>query len=213
MSHLGMPKNLVVLTADKNAQFAIRGVVSRHQSLGIRQLVQDSVEYITHAEKDPGVFRTAKHLLSPFLRTHAHALAIMDWEGSGCGPLTAEQVEEQIVADLRIAGWTDRAAALVIDPELDIWVWTDSPHVEAEIGWVDQSSNLRAWLAQKGFLLSAEGKPLRPKEALEAALRHVHMPRSSALYKSLAEKVSLVRCTDRAFLKLKTTLQSWFPSR
>jgi len=211
MSHLALPKSLIVLTADKNAQFAIRGILSRQQSLGIRRLVQDAVEYITHPEKDPGVLRTARLLLSPFLRTHAHALAIMDREGSGCGTSPAEQVEEQIAADLRVAGWTDRVAALVIDPELDVWVWADSPHVEAEIGWADQSTNLRAWLVQKGFLFSAEGKPLRPKEALEAALRHVRMPRSSALYRSLAEKVSLARCTDRAFLKLKMILQSWFP--
>jgi hypothetical protein len=211
MSHLAFPRNLVVLTADKNAQFAIRGILSRNRSLGFRLLPQSSIEYVTHPEKDPGVLRTAKLLLSPFLRTHPHALAIMDREGSGCGTSTAEQMEQQIEADLLAAGWADRAAALVINPELDIWVWADSPHVEAEIGWADQSTNVRAWLVQKGFLFSAEGKPLRPKEALEAALRHVHMPRSSALYKSLAEKVSLVRCIDRAFLKLKTTLQSWFP--
>ena len=211
MNPLAFPGNLVVLTADKNAQFAIKGILSRDRSLGICRLGPNSVEYITHPEKDPGVFRTAKLLLSPFLRTHLHALAIMDREGSGCGTSTAEQMEQQIETDLLAAGWANRAAALVIDPELDIWVWADSPHVEAEIGWVDQSTNLRTWLVQKGFNLSAEGKPIRPKEALEAALRHVHMPRSSALYRSLAEKVSLVRCIDRAFMKLKTTLQSWFP--
>ena len=213
MSHLALPKGLVVLTADKNAQFAIRGILSRHRSLGFRPLAQNSIDYVTHPEKDPGVLRTAKHLLSPFLRTHAHALAIMDREGSGCGTSTAEQMEEQVAADLRAAGWADRAAALVIDPELEVWVWADSPHVAAELGWVDQSTDLRAWLVQKGFLFSAEEKPLRPKEALEAALRQAHMPRSSALYKALAEKVSLVRCMDRAFRKLKLMLQSWFPER
>jgi len=53
-------------------------------------------------------------------------------------------------------------------------------------------------------------KPPRPKDALEAALRVAQEPKSPALYGSLAGKVSLTRCTDRAFLKLKTVLQSWF---
>jgi hypothetical protein len=65
-------------------------------------------------------------------------------------------------------------------------------------------------MRQRGFLEEDELKPARPKEALEAALRVVRVPRSSAIYKALAEKVSLSRCTDPAFLKLKTVLQQWF---
>ena len=42
------------------------------------------------------------------------------------------------------------------------------------------------------------------------AFRHVRRPRSSALYAALGEKVSVERCSDRAFLKLKTTLRNWF---
>jgi hypothetical protein len=29
------------------------------------------------------------------------------------------------------SGWENRAAAVVLDPELEIWVWSDSPEVEA----------------------------------------------------------------------------------
>ena len=56
------------------------------------------------------------------------------------------------------------------------------------------------------------GKPVRPKEAAEAALRKVRRPRSSNIYRKLAEVVSLQLCTDPAFLKLKSILQNWFPA-
>jgi hypothetical protein len=51
---------------------------------------------------------------------------------------------------------------------------------------------------------------MRPKEALEKALYAARKPRSSAIYQSLAEMVSLARCSDRAFIKLKETLRKWF---
>ena len=45
---------------------------------------------------------------------------------------------------------------------------------------------------------------------IEHALRTVRLPRSAALYRQLAQQVSLTRCTDASFLKFKVTLQKWF---
>lgn len=101
--------------------------------------------------------------------------------------------------------------AIVIDPELEAWVWSDSPEVDRIIGWSARQSSVRAWLREQGFAFKQNGKPDRPKEALEKALRIVKKQRSSALYGQIAEKVSLSRCTDRSFVKLRQTLQEWFP--
>lgn len=198
---------LVVLTADKNCQFALRGLLTRFHSLKIRQVTPD---YRLHPQKDPGILRGAHDFLRTFSKTHAHALVLMDREGSGREALTREAMEERIENALKNAGWDDRAAAVVIDPELEIWVWSDSPHVAAELGWSQRKTDLPSWLEQKGYLGENEVKPLRPKEALEAALRVVRKPRSSALYRTLAEKVGLTKCIDPAFAKLKTVLQDWF---
>ncbi len=54
------------------------------------------------------------------------------------------------------------------------------------------------------------GKPPRPKELTESLLREKRIPRSSSLYCQLAAKVSLKHCHDRAFNKLRETLQEWF---
>lgn len=46
----------------------------------------------------------------------------------------------------------------------------------------------------------------KDRELMESLLREKHIPRSSSLYRQLAEKVSLKHCHDRAFNKLRETL-------
>ena len=135
---------------------------------------------------------------------------MFDYEGCGTVDISAGLLEKQIEDDLARAGWPDRSAVIIIDPELEMWVWSDSPHVDEELGWRTKTPNLRLWMEAKGFWPTGQAKPRRAKEALEAALHEVRKPRSSAIYQSLAEKVSLARCEDRAFRKFKDTLLKWF---
>ncbi len=91
--------------------------------------------------------------------------------------------------------------------------WSESPHVETILGWPrDAQGELRGWLSHRGFLSADRVKPDRPKEALEAVLRHVRRGRSAALYRKLADAVSLERCVDESFVKLRDTLGAWFPA-
>ncbi|NJL28558.1 MAG: hypothetical protein HC897_12045 [Thermoanaerobaculia bacterium] len=101
----------------------------------------------------------------------------------------------------------------MLDPELEAWLWSDSPHVDSVLGWKDRNPTLRAWLAEQGFLVEGAAKPSQPKEAVEKALRVVRKPRSSALYRQLAERVSFERCTDPAFARFKDVLRGWFGPR
>jgi hypothetical protein len=210
MSALVYEKDLVVLTADKDAEFAIRGVLSRPQALGIRR---PSADFFRHPEKDPGILCRAHTFLQPFVADHAHALVVMDREGCGQERLEREALEARIEGALRDTGWADRAAAVVPDPELEIWVWSDSPHVEEVLGWRGREPALRDWLVSKGYVQDAAAKPARPKEVLEEALYAVRQPKSSAIFDQLARQVSLSRCRDAAFLRLKDTLNRWFGNR
>lgn len=139
------------------------------------------------------------------------ALVLLDREGSGKETLSREEMEADIEHRLAISGWGDRAVAVVFDPELEIWVWSDSPQVDEVLGWGARTPNLRTWLVEKVWLQPGEIKPARPKEALEDVLRQVRRARSSAIYLELAQKVSFQKCTDPAFLKLKHYLQDWLP--
>ena len=98
----------------------------------------------------------------------------------------------------------------MIEPELDVWVWGADNAVEEVIEW-PAGKSVREWLREKGFTFEANAKPTRPKEAMEAALRIPALPRSSALYQTIAKKISLRRCGDAAFIRLRKQLIEWFP--
>ena len=199
--------DLVVLVADKNMEYAVRGILSRTDSLNIREV---SALFHVHPEHDPGCFLRGHLFLNLYIKHCAHALILLDREGSGQENLVRDSMEAEIERQLTRCGWGDRAAAIVIEPELDIWVWSNSPHVDSVLGWEGKSPKLRDRLRNEEYLLEGVVKPERPKEALEFALRIAHKPRSSSLYRQIAQKVSLERCIDPSFVKLKSTLQKWF---
>jgi hypothetical protein len=133
-----------------------------------------------------------------------------DREGCGRDDRSREALESEIEANLARSGWDDRAAAVVIDPELEVWVWSDSPEVATILGWTGRQPTLPQWLDQQGHGTPGQGKPQKPKKAVDDALRLSGKRRSSSIFRQLAERVSVHRCTDPAFLKLKTLLRTWF---
>lgn len=199
--------DLIVLVADKDMEATIRGLLSRPAALGIPQL---TFSVVPHAERDPGCILRGPELLRTYLRGYRHALLLVDREGSGQEHSSRAVLESELERRLA-ADWQDRAAAIVLDPELEAWVWSDSPHVEEVLGWKGREPNLRSWLGAGGLWQNEALKPRLPKEAVEKALFAARKPRSSALYQQLAERVSFQRCRDPAFLKLLRTLRSWFP--
>lgn len=202
-------RDLVVLSADKNMKFTVDGLLSRYQSLGIRPI---TTKFYIHPESDPGCFRRADVFLRPFTRHFRHAIVIFDRDGCGEHTLTREELEHHVEEKLSRSGWDDRASALVIDPELENWVWSDSPEIDLVLGWGGRKPGLRQWLVKQGLMSSSHSKPPHPKNAMEEALRFVRKPRSSAIYLQLAQRVSFNRCVDPTFTRLKEMLASWFPA-
>jgi hypothetical protein len=131
----------------------------------------------------------------------------LDHEGSGSND-TAGELEKNLDEQL-FSTWGKNAKAIVISPELDVWMWGSDNMLSEILKWPN-AQPLRPWLSSKGFEFHADGKPLRPKEALEALLPICKRPRSAALYQKIASKISLRRCTDSAFLRLHRQLKEWF---
>jgi hypothetical protein len=200
-------RDLGVLVADKNMEFSMRGILQRPQALGITQI---SYDIYPHIERDPGCLQRGHDFLRPFVDEFRHALVILDHHGCGAEHLNREELEKDIELRLSSSGWGDRATAIVIDPELENWLWSDSPEVDAALGWKGKPNPLRNWIRDQGFFEKDSLKPLSPKEAVESALKKVYIPRSSAIYRQIAGNVSFKRCTDPAFLKLKEKLIQWF---
>lgn len=202
-------RDLIVLVADHDCRFTVQALLRRHAALGIRGV---SFVVESHPEKDPGCFRRCDDFLRARQRHFAHSLVMFDREGCGQDRLLPEDLERDVVSRLDQSGWSGRCGAVALEPELESWVWSASPNVDRALGWHDRSPDLRTWLRNQGYLAQANTKPGRPKEALEAALRHVRTPWSSAIHARLAETFGLRQCTDQAFLRFRQTLRAWFPA-
>lgn len=203
------PLDLVVLVPGKDDSEALRGLLSRrHKSLGLRPVRH---QVLVHPRRDPGCFHEAPEILATFQRTCRHALVIFDHEGCGREGTPARDLEADLRRRLGVSGWSDRAETLVIEPELEVWIWTPSTHVDAVLGWRSRQPALRDWLATRGLWPESLPKPPRPKAALHAALREAQVNPSSSIFRKLAEKVSLEGCTDPAFSRLRALLAVWFP--
>ena len=202
-------KDLVVLVADKNMEHALRGLLQRPQALGIRPI---DAEIYVHPRHDPGCLSEAHDFLRPFAGSHRHALVLFDHDGCGRESTAPDDLANQVRQRLEANGWTGRAEAVVLSPELEVWVWSDSPHVAECLGWAGRQPPLRAWLAAIEQWPPDQAKPTNPKRAMEAALREARKPRSSAIYLHLASKVGLRDRDEPAFLHFRQALRKWFPT-
>lgn len=208
-------RDALFLVADKNMEAMIKGFFSRpgfHRALGCGPFVFDARQDLRVATglNDPGLYTRANELLQPYAQTHAHAVVMLDvdWDGSP----GLESIQYRMDGHLTQAGWPPHAGcAVVIHPELENWVWQDSPHVSSALGIEHAYPELRSLLEAQGFWASGAAKPHRPKEAVEWVLRHSKTSRSSAIYQQLAAQVSVRRCSDPAFLTLYGALKRWFP--
>lgn len=199
--------DLAILAADSMIENGLVGVLERREALGIREV---TLQTWTHLERDPGCRLSAHDFLRPFASRFSRALVVFDLHGCGAEGSAAD-VEEEVEGLLARNGWGDRASVVAIDPELEVWVWSDSPEVPEVLGW-DRGQPLRDWLKHRGLWPESALKPDRPKEALRAALRELRVPHSAMLFYELASRVSVQRCTDRSFEKLKGLLVEWFPA-
>jgi hypothetical protein len=197
--------DLIILVADKNMQFALRGALSRPKAFGIRPI---TIEFIVHPNRDGGVRKTGPELLSLKRKAARHAVMLLDHEGSGAW---ADSLDLEMTLDARlIPVWGPASKSIVIAPELDVWMWGSDNVLQTVLEWNEQQP-IRDWLRTQGFAFTAENKPTRPKEAMEALVQKLRQPRSSSLYEAIAAKVSLAHCSDPAFQKLRKQLQAWFP--
>ena len=206
MSAVALRRDLVLLVADKSIAQAITGLLQRPQALGMRRI---DYEMRVHQQRDPGCRVDAAAFLRPFARQFEHALVVFDRDGSG-SDAARQEIEEGVESELRRNGWCGRARVVVIDPELEVWVWTPSRGLANELGWGSRFAALREWLSENGHWPTQTAKPPDPKRAMEAAMQARRRPKSASTFRRLAEVLPFRDCSDDAFQKLRTVLVDWF---
>ncbi len=202
-------KDLVISVADSYQEKVLEALLPRIPfASGTSIFTYDIIRNPGH---DPGSYNDSHELLRSFSNQYRYALVVFDFEGSGVEHLkTREQIEGEVQGLLSTSGWGDRCCVIVINPELENWMWINNINVERAIGWEKQMS-LYDWARENGYLEEGAIKPSRPKETLEEALRISETSKSASIYKNIATRVSYRDCVDPAFQKMINQFLKWFP--
>jgi hypothetical protein len=171
---------------------------------------QDVVVDVRNGNTDGGIHRRAHALLRPYIRSHQNALVILDKNFGG--QLPAAVVREEILSNLSRNGWQAGCAeVVVIDPELEVWLWQrDNPHI-ARVFRYDGAVPLEEFLGAEGIWPSTALKPVRPKEAARILLQRFRAGVPMVVYARIVENISVSGCQDQAFSLLASALRRWFP--
>lgn len=209
-------RDLFVAVADLDAENAMKTLlVDRQRALGIQLSFNPdrppNGDLFRYNGRDSGCYKDAVDILRPAQQSHRHALLIFDKHGSGVESKSRVEIEIEVEQRLADSGWAaERAAVVVIDPELEAWVWAESPIVGEILGWQGDLNGLRPFLTLKNLWSTEQPKPHDPKTAMRQALREKNKPLGARLFADLAGRVGLQRCRDDAFVKLRQYLTKWF---
>ena len=140
-------KDLVILAADKDLEFALRGMLSRPEALGMRTVEED---IFVHPEHDPACVLRGVDFLDNLSGQYRYGLLIFDHEGSGKEATVPQELQESLNAEFVSSTWGNRARAIVLVPELEACIWSDSPHIDEVVGWKNRNPRLRSWLIELG---------------------------------------------------------------
>jgi|SRR5450755_1343688 hypothetical protein len=208
-----MKHDCIFLLADGHMEQTFKGFLSRndyHRKLDTRPFTFDII--VDRQNADSGVYVRGHEFLRQYHRTHQHAIAVLDqmWEGA---PAT-EAIQATMKNNLTRNGWqAETVEIIVIQPELEVWLWQDAPYMAEILRFNHQPhDSLKQWLEAQGHWHPTDSKPARPKEAFEAIQRASKRPFSGATCSMIAQKISIKKCQDTAFFLLRDTLQRWFPA-
>lgn len=202
-------RDLVLWVPDKNIEAALEALLQRNQSLGIKPLTP---KIFPDPQRDPGCFKNGAVHLAGFRESYSHGLLVFDHSWDGCPAANAVNLEMMVREQFEAKGIGEWADVVVLEPELEIWAWTDSPHLRRLLNWEGNYESLREWLHSCGLWKNSDAKPADPKAALEAVLRRTKLPRSSSFFRELAGSISFKRCLDPSFLRFQSILRRWFPA-
>lgn len=200
--------DLLVLVADLDMEQTVKGLLARPESL---EMAPVKFQVRRHPRRDSGCRNGAVEYLREFQRSYLHALALFDLDGSG-SDRSREETQREVEEGLSRSGWNERARTIVIEPELETWVWGPSDKVPEVLGWHEEYVELRRWLCGQGLWPEESPKPSDPKKAMERTMRESRSRITPRKFFELANEVSLRRCRDPSFNDFKQTLRSWYPA-
>ena len=238
-------KPLLIFAADSECAATLRGFFERrkfHTSLGCGPIELDGIAFNpeqdirVHPEHDPGMYTDPHTVLQAERKSFQYALLILDeaWEGSP----PAAKILSDIEGLVQTRAYWDRPRfeVILIQPELEAWIWQRNPNVAEAFEFSGGDAELWRFLAAQALRLDKDKKkhrfipanplaqlspawsankpkPENPKGLAEALSHHCQSGPASGIFNEISSTISVKGCKDLAFLRLRDTLRRWFPRR
>lgn len=213
-------RDVIFHLADEHMEKGLKAFFARdnwHFALDCRRFEIDPKSeadfYRVPGHTDGGIWRHAAENLRPFLDQYEHAVIVLDADFEPHPG--ADVLREDISAAMVQAGWPlERFAVVVIEPELEAWLWAPNLNVARAFGHED-FEQMRATLEREGLWNPGEAKPHDLKAARDRAARLGGKKLGGPIFKgvfSVISRAAFNQCVEPGFITLRTALQTWFPA-
>lgn len=222
---VGPPYDLIVLFADLDARAFFCEIINRAEQMHcIRPLKWLPVSDTMH----DALCKCPERALGPYLRSPAHFLMVWDHDGSGCEMETVETSEKCAEnALIRCNVSENRVCGVALHPELEgIMVRYAYERTKEKLAELRKTQPpLDDEVFRRACKVLATDHPKRrqpsslneardkyPKEVLKAICSLLRLKYGAELMQDTLGKLPLgLLKQDRAFLRITTCLQTWFP--
>ncbi len=198
----------------------MRGLVESMREKGVMKLPMEAVRY----EYAAGMFDTLLYamdrVISLLIETRTvfpwkHCLVLADRKVSGTRFASPEEVEDMFEkALLHRSNGKYTARLVIIDPEIETWLWGVKPmHWREALRAHTGRTRISQDAVKRAFHRYGKGKPEDPKRAVEGILRELNVRKSAKLYGEIARhssKRDWDGCSSPSFHKVYRTLKEWF---
>jgi hypothetical protein len=187
-----------------------------HFALGCRRFSIDPLNekdiFRVPGHTDGGIWKHAGKNLRPFRDKYQYAIIILDADFE---PHPGAKVLHQDISEaMTKSGWEpERFAVIVIQPELEAWLWAPNLNVARAFGHKD-FEQLRGKLEAERLWDSGKPKPNDLKRARDRAARLGGKKTGGPIFKGVFSEISKRACeccVEPGFMALRATLKTWFP--
>ncbi len=212
-------RDVIFHLADEHMEKGLKAFFARgnwHYAIGCRRFAIDPSDendiYRVPGHTDGGIWKHAANNLRPFREQYQYAVIILDADFEPHP--SPQQLRADISADMIASGWpTDRFTVIVIEPELEAWLWSPNQTVATAFGH-ENFDQLRARLAAENLWDNGQPKPNDLKRARDRAAKLGGKKTGGPIFKGVFSAISnraCNLCVEPGFKAMRTALQKWFP--
>ena len=206
-------KDLFVYAADADAVAFLNAILNKPEALGIRKIRFDIDR---NGGRDSGMIKNGAEFVRTERIKNNYRKVILMWDHHGSGRERRQkplQVSQEIQDKLDSFTWEDNSATIVLNPELEQWLWHCEQAVAKHFGMA--AEQLQQWCekyAGEQGVPPADIKKQNPKGVfqyiMDKCLDRSLKPRDFEEIGRLASIKGLQDC--ESFRKFTKTLQGWF---